>query len=42
LQVGIRRMINSDVYIAAYPLHEGPYVSENPKAHMNDRMVSLL
>ena len=41
-QVGIRRLLNNGTYCAAYPLHEGHYISDNPESKPTDRQVYLL
>lgn len=42
LQVGIRRLLNNQTYLAAYPLHEGSYNKDPPTgAEKLDRRVNL-
>jgi Calcium-activated chloride channel/Dimerisation domain of Ca+-activated chloride-channel, anoctamin len=41
-QVGIRRLLNNQTYLAAYPLHEGCYNKDPPTgAEKLDRRVNL-
>lgn len=41
-EVGIERLLNEEVFTAAFPLHDGPYeipVGETPSANLNQRQI---